>query len=90
METSAMSMTCVARLRGIAAGQIQGSAQIELVRTSETSGLVVHTARGDVAIKGTGVSTIAPTAYKATALLPISDVVVFDGAAGIRSWSPPV
>jgi hypothetical protein len=25
-----------------------------------------------------------------TALLPISDVVVFDGFAGIRSWSPPV
>ncbi|HEX7186775.1 MAG TPA: hypothetical protein VF423_01000 [Actinomycetes bacterium] len=28
---------------------------------------------------------------KATALLPISDVVVFNGLAGIRStWSPPV
>jgi hypothetical protein len=45
--------------------------------------------------QGTGVSvamrnrTVAPIA-KATALLPISDVVVFDGVAGIRSWSPPV
>ncbi len=45
--------------------------------------------------QGTGVSvamrnrTVAPIA-KATALLPISDVVVVDGLAGIRSWSPPV
>lgn len=46
------------------------------------------------AVQGTGVSIAmrnrtAVTA-KATALLPISDVVVFDGLAGIRSWSPPV
>lgn len=33
--------------------------------------------------------TVAPIA-QATALLPISDVVVFDGLAGSRSWSPPV
>jgi hypothetical protein len=45
--------------------------------------------------QGTGVSvaarmrTVAPTT-QATALLPISDVVVFDGLAGSRSWSPPV
>ena len=56
------------------------------------------------AIKGTSVSiamrerTVAPVQVaaspKATALLPISDVVdVFDGFAGIRAshcWSPPV
>lgn len=29
-------------------------------------------------------------AAKATALLPISVVVDFDGYAGIRTWSPPV
>ena len=54
------------------------------------------------ATQGTSVSiavrerTVAPVqvaaSSKATALLPISDVVVvFDGLAGIRStWSPPV
>jgi hypothetical protein len=52
------------------------------------------------AIQGTAVSSamrersaapdqVAATP-NATALLPISDVVVFDGLAGIRSWSPPV
>jgi len=36
-------------------------------------------------------TSVAPmTAVKGSALLPISDVVVFDGVAGIRSWSPPV
>ena len=49
--------------------------------------------------QGTGVPasmrsrTVAPSApaiAQATALLPISDVVVFDALAGIRSWSPPV
>ena len=46
--------------------------------------------------KGTGVSiasrtrTTTPVTTKATALLPISDVVVFNDIAGIRSWSPPV
>ena len=45
-------------------------------------------------IQGTGLSsamrdkTAAPAT--ATALLPISDVVVYDVLAGIRSWSPPV
>ncbi len=45
--------------------------------------------------QGTGVPaamrtrTVAPVT-QATALLPISDVVVFDGFAGIRTWSPPV
>lgn len=44
-------------------------------------------------VQGTGVSIAMrnrTTTPKATALLPISDVVVFDGLAGIRSWSPPV
>ena len=48
--------------------------------------------------QGTGVSvaqrnrtSIAPmVAVKGSALLPISDVVVFDGLAGFRSWSPLV
>jgi hypothetical protein len=93
--TTSMSMTCNARLRPVASsqdfGQILGTSQVELMRTSETIGLAaVHPAPGYVAIKGTTVSTIAPTARKANALLPISDVVVFDGLAGIRSWSPPV
>lgn len=45
-------------------------------------------------VQGTGLSiamrdkTAAPAT--ATALLPTSDVVVTDGFAGIRSWSPPV
>jgi hypothetical protein len=30
------------------------------------------------------------TQASTSALLPISDVVVFDGLAGSRSWSPPV
>lgn len=96
METNTNpSMTCTARLRAVASsqesGQIRGLAQVELMRTSETSGRrAVHAASGYVAIKGTTVSAIAPTTSKANALLPISDVVVFDGLAGIRSWSPPV
>jgi hypothetical protein len=86
------SMTCMARLRAVASsqksGQIRGLAQDELMRTLETSGLGVSHASGYVAIKGTSVSAIA--ARKATALLPISDAVVFDGLAGIRTWDPPV
>ena len=95
METNTYtSMTCVSRLRAVAssqdAGQIWGTAR--LMRTSETSGLsaAVHTTPSYVAVKGTTVPAIATSARKATALLPISDVVVFDGFAGIRSWSPPV
>ena len=96
METNAYtSMTCTARLRAAASSQVSGhnwdSAQLELMRTSETSGLgAVHTTPVYVAVKGTTVSAIATTTSKANALLPISDVVVFDGLAGIRSWSPPV
>jgi hypothetical protein len=86
------SMTCVSRLRAVASGhesgQFQGAAR--LMRTSETSGFAAVHASGYVAVKGTTVSAIAPTTSKANALLPISDVVVFDGLAGIRSWSPPV
>jgi hypothetical protein len=95
VETNAYtSMTCDARLRAVAssqfAGQIRGLAQVELMRTSEIRGFsAVHAAPVYVAIKGTTVSTIA-TARKASNLLPISDVVVFDGLAGIRSWDPPV
>ena len=94
METNTYtSMTCVSRLRAVAssqdAGQIWGTAR--LMRTSETGGLgAVHATPVYVAVKGTTVSAIATSARKATALLPISDVVVFDGFAGIRSWSPPV
>ncbi len=35
-------------------------------------------------------TTHLAAAAKATALLPISVVVDFDGDAGIRTWSPPV
>lgn len=96
METTTYtSMTCNARLRAVTSsqksGQIRGTAQVELMRTSETSGLgAVHAAPVYVAAKGTTVPTIATTISKANVLLPISDVVVFDGLAGIRSWSPPV
>lgn len=96
METNTYpSMTCTVRLRAVASsqksGQIRGTSQVEFMRTSETSGLgAVHAAPVYVAVKGTTVSTIATTSSKANALLPISDVVVFDGLAGIRSWSPPV
>jgi hypothetical protein len=76
-----------ARLRAVTSGSASG----ELMRTSTASGLRTGlTVPSGAALKGTRVSAIAPTAVKATALLPISDVVVFDGAAGIRSWSPPV
>ncbi len=45
--------------------------------------------------QGTGLSTAmrektVNTLARTSALLPISDVVVFDGLAGSRSWSPPV
>jgi len=95
VETNAYtSMTCTARLRAVASsqdsGQIWGIAQDELMRTSETSGLgAVHTTPVYVAVKGTTVPAAA-AARKANVLLPSSDVVVFDGLAGIRSWSPPV
>jgi hypothetical protein len=45
------------------------------------------------AVQGTGMPIAMrdrTAAASKTALLPISDVVVFDGLAGIRSWSPPV
>ncbi len=96
METKTYpSMTCIARLRAVASsqnsGQIRGLAQVELMRTSKTSGLgAVHAAPVYVAIKGTTVSASATANRKAISLLPISDVVVFDGLAGIRSWDPPV
>jgi hypothetical protein len=95
VETNAYtSMTCSARLCAVASsqesGRIRGIAQGELMRTSETSGLgAVHAAPVYVAVKGTTVSAAATT-RKANVLLPFSDVVVFDGLAGIRSWSPPV
>ena len=96
METNAYtSMTCTARLRAAASsqnsGHISGANPVELMRTSASRGLgAAHTASVYVAVKGTTVSAIATTTSKANALLPISDVVVFDGLAGIRSWSPPV
>jgi hypothetical protein len=96
VETNAYtSMTCTARLRPVASrqesGRNWGIAQLELMRTSTPSGFrAAHAAPVYVAIKGTTVSAIATTSSKANALLPISDVVVFDGLAGIRSWSPPV
>ena len=96
METNAYtSMTCTARLRAVASsqesGQIRGIAQGELMRTSETSGLgAVHPAPVYVEVKGTTVSAAATTTRTANVLLPSSDVVVFDGLAGSRSWSPPV
>lgn len=96
METNAYtSMTCTARLRVAASSQNSGLtwgiAQLELMRTSTPSGFrAAHAAPVYVAVKGTTVSATATTSTKANALLPISDVVVFDGLAGIRSWSPPV
>jgi len=82
-----------ARLRATSLAQVEGLALTAPMCTSETSGLLaVHTAGAGASFSGTRVSTVAPatSAYKATALLPISDVVVFDGAAGLRSWRPPV
>jgi hypothetical protein len=96
VETNAYtSMTCTARLRAAASSQNSGHnwgiAQLELMRTSTPSGFrAAHAAPVYGAAKGTTVPAIASTTSKANALLPISDVVVFDGLAGIRSWSPPV
>jgi hypothetical protein len=84
-STKTTSMTRLARLRTVT----RALAQTDLLRTS--SGLrTALTVPGYVAFHGTGVSTIAPTPVKADALLPISAVVVFGDAAGIRTWSPPV
>jgi hypothetical protein len=72
-------------------------AQVDLMRTP--SGLrTALSVPGYGAFQGTDVfingpisgSTLAPTAVKANVLLPISAVVVFGDAAGIRTWSPPV
>ena len=92
METNAYtSMTCTARLRPVASSQKWAIAPLELMRTSTPSGFrAAHAAPVYVAVKGTTVSATATTSTKANALLPISDVVVFDGAAGLRSWRPPV
>lgn len=84
-STKTTSMTRLARLRTVT----RALAHADLMRTS--SGLrTALTVPGYVATQGSGVSEIAPTAVKANALLPISDVVVFGDAAGIRTWSPPV
>jgi hypothetical protein len=96
VETNAYtSMTCTARLRAAASSQESGynwgANPVELMRTSTPSGFrAAHAAPVYVTVKGTTVSAIATSTSKANALLPISDLVVFDGLAGIRSWSPPV
>lgn len=95
MEKNMILTPCSDRLRATSLAPIQGSgltAQIAFMRTSETTGLgAVKTAPHGGALQGTRMSAAASTtAYKATALLPISDVVVFDGFAGCRFWSPPV
>jgi hypothetical protein len=84
-STRTTSMTGLARLRAVTSAL----GQTDLMRTSAGL-LTAPSAPGYVAFDGTGVSTIAPTAVKANALLPISNVVVFGDAAGIRTWSPPV
>ena len=51
------------------------------------------TAPVSAAVQGTSVSISMrdrAAADKTAVLLPISDVVVFNGLAGIRTWSPPV
>ena len=84
-STMTTSMTGSARLCTVAFG----TAQNEFMRTS--SGLRTgHLVPAYGAFQGTRVSALAPVAVKATALLPITDVVVLDGTAGIRTWSPPV
>jgi len=92
METNTISTMRSDRLRATFLDDVEKHASMALMRTIEPSGLVVvcPTPRG-AQLQGTRVSAAASTAtYKATALLPISDVVVFDGFAGCRSWSPPV
>jgi hypothetical protein len=90
-KTMTQWWTASARLRPAALLPIEGLAQVELMRTSATSGLLGgYAAPTGGTSQGARVPAIAPTAtHEATTLLPISDVV-FDGAAGIRSWSPPV
>ena len=91
METNKISTLRSDRLRATFLGNVEAHASTALMRTIEPSGLVVCTTPRDAQPQGTRVSAAAPTtSYKATALLPISDVVVFDGFAGCRSWSPPV
>ena len=56
------------------------------------SGWTVARTRKAVTPLATSVRPISslPGTASPTNLLPISDVVVFDGLAGIRAWSPPV
>jgi len=91
METNTISTLRSDRLRATFLGDVEAHASMALMRTIEPSGLVVCPTPRGAQPQGTRVSAAAPTtSYKATALLPISDVVVFDGFAGCRSWSPPV
>jgi hypothetical protein len=83
--TKSMTMTGCTRLRTVPSDAVH----TEVMRVS-SSLRTTHTVLGYVAAQGTPVSTVAPTAVKANALLPISDVVVFGDNAGIRTWSPPV
>lgn len=89
------SRTCFARLRAVTPALVMGPvadlARLELVHASQASRRsAVSAVAGNGGHQGTALSTIVPTTEKTTVSLPSTDVVVFDGAAGIRSWSPPV
>jgi hypothetical protein len=88
VETYVTSTTCPFALPVVAHG-----AALAGTWTGNDVRVAVVTAPYAAPVQGTGVSIAMRnrTAVAAkTALLPIGDVVVFDGLAGIRSWSPPV
>lgn len=94
MEIFESSYACSPSALSGALSGVHGPAGLGTWAAVGRAGGVRAVAPASTTTQGTGVSiamrdkTAVPAA--ATALLPISDVVVNDGFAGIRSWSPPV
>jgi hypothetical protein len=86
VEINTMSMTSWTTLSAVTCAQLAGTSEA----TSHGAGVRVQ-APYSQAVQGTSVSAARfRAAAKATAQLPINDVVVFDGGSGILAWSPPV
>jgi hypothetical protein len=74
----------LAGAHGVVTGGTRVVAPVQTTVQGTTASIAMRTRT----ISGSAAST---QARKANALLPISDVVVFDkDIAGIRTWSPPV
>ena len=92
MESIA-SMTCppvsAVVLHGAAPAAASAAYQGTGLPVAGSGWTVARTAVTPLATSVRPISSLPGTASP-TYLLPISDVVVFDGLAGIRAWSPPV